>query len=308
MLLCPRGLAAVPLLCAAASESRSAYLARLQVTHPSNGVRELLFENPCSHCMALYVMHGSHDTRVSVASFSLSPPPLYLLQVVGEAGTALSRGGQPPIDTRKVGHRAGHLRRVRIPDTGRSHGRGTYDTSHVATRHTGIPVAGTQRLPVRVDMSDTRDYLPDEPIRHVPDAALRGQADQLPPRQAVRGGGSPVRARRGIALRVSPGHRRSGFGAGAHAPHDRVRRFRWRRRQAGGIGGQSGVRLHGRLRLVVLGEFVVYPPLGRPSYEELTACLRVDVHPFMSALLSFVFDDSSGLFAPSTPKYVCGIF
>lgn len=37
VLLCPRGLAAVPLLCAAASESRSAYLARLQVTHPSNG-------------------------------------------------------------------------------------------------------------------------------------------------------------------------------------------------------------------------------------------------------------------------------
>lgn len=37
-LLCPRGLAAVPLLCAAASESRSAYLARLQVTHLSNGV------------------------------------------------------------------------------------------------------------------------------------------------------------------------------------------------------------------------------------------------------------------------------
>lgn len=37
ILLCPRGLAAIPLLCAAASESRSAYLARLQVTHPSNG-------------------------------------------------------------------------------------------------------------------------------------------------------------------------------------------------------------------------------------------------------------------------------
>jgi len=37
VLLCPRGLAAIPLLCAAASESRSAYLARLQVTHPSNG-------------------------------------------------------------------------------------------------------------------------------------------------------------------------------------------------------------------------------------------------------------------------------
>ena len=37
MLLCPRGLAAIPLLCAAASESRSAYLARLQVTSPSNG-------------------------------------------------------------------------------------------------------------------------------------------------------------------------------------------------------------------------------------------------------------------------------
>jgi len=40
VLLCPRGLAAIPLLCAAASESRSAYLARLQVTHPSNGVRQ----------------------------------------------------------------------------------------------------------------------------------------------------------------------------------------------------------------------------------------------------------------------------
>lgn len=38
VLLCPRGLAAVPLLCAAASESRSAYLARLQVTPSSNGV------------------------------------------------------------------------------------------------------------------------------------------------------------------------------------------------------------------------------------------------------------------------------
>ncbi|KAL7509376.1 hypothetical protein ACHAXN_006379 [Cyclotella atomus] len=37
MLLCPRGLAAIPLLCAAASESRSAYLARLQVTAPTNG-------------------------------------------------------------------------------------------------------------------------------------------------------------------------------------------------------------------------------------------------------------------------------
>eukprot|EP00581_Thalassiosira_minuscula_P011532 CAMPEP_0183712180 /NCGR_PEP_ID=MMETSP0737-20130205/7385_1 /TAXON_ID=385413 /ORGANISM="Thalassiosira miniscula, Strain CCMP1093" /LENGTH=414 /DNA_ID=CAMNT_0025940759 /DNA_START=99 /DNA_END=1339 /DNA_ORIENTATION=+ len=37
VLLCPRGLAAIPLLCAAASESRSAYLARLQVTHPTNG-------------------------------------------------------------------------------------------------------------------------------------------------------------------------------------------------------------------------------------------------------------------------------
>ena len=39
VLLYPRGLAAIPLLCAAAAESRSAYLARLQVTHPSNGVR-----------------------------------------------------------------------------------------------------------------------------------------------------------------------------------------------------------------------------------------------------------------------------
>eukprot|EP00580_Thalassiosira_gravida_P005978 CAMPEP_0201655346 /NCGR_PEP_ID=MMETSP0493-20130528/45963_1 /ASSEMBLY_ACC=CAM_ASM_000838 /TAXON_ID=420259 /ORGANISM="Thalassiosira gravida, Strain GMp14c1" /LENGTH=469 /DNA_ID=CAMNT_0048131929 /DNA_START=260 /DNA_END=1670 /DNA_ORIENTATION=+ len=36
-LMCPRGLAAIPLLCAAASESRSAYLARLQVTDPNNG-------------------------------------------------------------------------------------------------------------------------------------------------------------------------------------------------------------------------------------------------------------------------------
>ena len=41
VLLCPRGLAAIPLLCAAAAESRSAYLARLQVTHPSNGVRKI---------------------------------------------------------------------------------------------------------------------------------------------------------------------------------------------------------------------------------------------------------------------------
>ncbi|KAL7501787.1 hypothetical protein ACHAWX_000356, partial [Stephanocyclus meneghinianus] len=37
VLLCPRGLAAIPLLCAAASESRTAYLARLQVTAPNNG-------------------------------------------------------------------------------------------------------------------------------------------------------------------------------------------------------------------------------------------------------------------------------
>ena len=37
VLLCPRGLAAIPLLCAAAAESRSAYLARLQVTAQTNG-------------------------------------------------------------------------------------------------------------------------------------------------------------------------------------------------------------------------------------------------------------------------------
>jgi len=35
--VCPRGLAAIPLLCAAASESKSAYLARLQMTHTPNG-------------------------------------------------------------------------------------------------------------------------------------------------------------------------------------------------------------------------------------------------------------------------------
>lgn len=54
VLLCPRGLAAVPLLCAAASESRSAYLARLQVTHPSNGVssRTLLCHLICRACFA----------------------------------------------------------------------------------------------------------------------------------------------------------------------------------------------------------------------------------------------------------------
>lgn len=43
VLVCPRGLAAIPLLCAAASESRSAYLGRLEVTDPSNGVRERKF-------------------------------------------------------------------------------------------------------------------------------------------------------------------------------------------------------------------------------------------------------------------------
>lgn len=37
VLLCPRGLAAIPLLCAAASESKSAYLARLQMTRTENG-------------------------------------------------------------------------------------------------------------------------------------------------------------------------------------------------------------------------------------------------------------------------------
>ena len=50
VLLCPRGLAAIPLLCAAASESRSAYLARLQVTHPSNGVSPI----PCNMNVIMY--------------------------------------------------------------------------------------------------------------------------------------------------------------------------------------------------------------------------------------------------------------
>jgi len=49
-LLCPRGLAAVPLLCAAASESRSAYLARLQLTHSSNGVSAVRTSN-YSNCL-----------------------------------------------------------------------------------------------------------------------------------------------------------------------------------------------------------------------------------------------------------------
>lgn len=51
VLLCPRGLAAIPLLCAAASESRSAYLARLQVTHPSNGVRSKDIHIMCHTCV-----------------------------------------------------------------------------------------------------------------------------------------------------------------------------------------------------------------------------------------------------------------
>ena len=42
VLLCPRGLAAIPLLFAAALESRLAYLAPLQVTHPSDGVNKRL--------------------------------------------------------------------------------------------------------------------------------------------------------------------------------------------------------------------------------------------------------------------------
>lgn len=67
-LLCPRGLAAVPLLCAAASESRLAYLARLQVTHSSNGVcavqfmlkeQLFVFVFVTSHCRYLILAHPS---------------------------------------------------------------------------------------------------------------------------------------------------------------------------------------------------------------------------------------------------------
>ena len=69
VLLCPRGLAAIPLLCAAASESRSAYLARLQVTHPSNGVsrmreRERLYLEKCSAIFLLYYSISNSSKRM----------------------------------------------------------------------------------------------------------------------------------------------------------------------------------------------------------------------------------------------------
>ena len=68
VLLCPRGLAAIPLLCAAASESRSAYLARLQVTHPSNGVSAITrLGRGCFVCLE-HVPHNSltlHGTYIT---------------------------------------------------------------------------------------------------------------------------------------------------------------------------------------------------------------------------------------------------
>lgn len=72
VLLCPRGLAAIPLLCAAAAESRSAYLARLQVTHPSNGwwaKQEPLcleVDNPLSIPEKLIINSASQIERLSL--------------------------------------------------------------------------------------------------------------------------------------------------------------------------------------------------------------------------------------------------
>ena len=87
-----------------------------------------------------------------------------------------------------------------------------------------------------------------------------------------------------------------GFEAGTYAPHDHTRRVCWHCQQAGAFGGQYGVCLHRHLQLVVLGAFIIYPPLGRLPYEEF--------FPVSLALLSFLLD-GSGLFAPSTPQYGC---
>jgi len=72
VLLCPRGLAAIPLLCAAASESRSAYLARLQVTSVSNGwwakQEPLCLEvsNPLSIPEKLIIALAAHVEKLSL--------------------------------------------------------------------------------------------------------------------------------------------------------------------------------------------------------------------------------------------------
>ena len=72
VLLCPRGLAAIPLLCAAAAESRSAYLARLQVTHSSNGwwqKQEVLClepTNPLSIPEKVVIGLGSQVEKISL--------------------------------------------------------------------------------------------------------------------------------------------------------------------------------------------------------------------------------------------------
>mmetsp|Transcript_33662 Transcript_33662/g.61872 ORF Transcript_33662/g.61872 Transcript_33662/m.61872 type:complete len:250 (+) Transcript_33662:358-1107(+) len=195
----------------------------------------------------------THSTRI----FSASHPSLHHIShakitVVGKARTALPRNKQPPLHPRKAHHSPRRVRRTNISHPEQLHGRRTRRIHHVPASPPGIPMAGPQRLPLRVDLLDPHHHLPREHGRRVPNAAHRRQAHRRPPGALVRRGGTAVGARGRVAVRGAPGGRRAGGGIGVDAADDAVRRGRVGRGEGGDVGGELGIRGVGRVRMVVL--------------------------------------------------------
>ena len=80
--------------------------------------------------------------------------------MVGEAGTALSRGEQSPMHTGTSNPNPSRVRREDIPGSFRIHGRRTCGIHNVAACITSVPVADTQCLPLLLDIVDIDDDIP----------------------------------------------------------------------------------------------------------------------------------------------------
>jgi len=172
--------------------------------------------------------------------------------MVGKARTALPGNKQPTLHPRKAHHSPRRIRRTNIPRRKQLHGRRTRRIHHVPTSPTGILMAGTQRLPLRVDLIDPYHHLPWEYGCHVSNFTYWCQAYRCPIGAVVRGGGIAVGARGRVAVRGAPGGRCTSGGIGIDAVDDAVRRGHVGKWESGNAGGKLGIRGVGSVWMVVL--------------------------------------------------------
>jgi len=113
-------------------------------------------------------------------------------------------------------------------------------------------VAGSQRVLVRMDLSDTDHDVPGKCPNDDADITIWCQEDERATWAVVHGGGEPERTGGGKLMRAASGDRGEGGRVGIDAVDDGVRLCDERFEQGGNIDEQSGICRDGHLFLVVL--------------------------------------------------------